>query len=699
MKKIFLLSALFISAIQLYAQDYWVKIEEDYSKSTSSLFNSGDEFQSNSIENGMYVSKAARMHAQIDFPYSLYDRQRDCIKSSDMEYTIVKVKGDKESFICVQIDPNGDKAYPYLVFQYNELGDWKLTNYLQDKTYASGKAKVNTGVTPNVIKIAHRYSKVSYYVNGELAAELKSDNTLEVRWYSNKVYSQNKKFVLGLDKLFLGGCVTDKEDLAKEQKRKEEEAAKKAAEQPAPPDPNEVIDYNKVYEEQPDTDITWFRDKFEKWGAKNRKGEVLFAPKFSCPVDFYGGVSFMWGEGGAALIDRSGKELTPYRFSDMFDFSEGVALVKSDCDENGEHCKHSYIDKTGKTVLELPAKYLSAGSFSDGLAVVSTLLAGATGETMSDYRFGYIDIAGKEVIPPTFYNAGDFRYNRAPVESSDYKVGYINRAGKVVIPYKYYKLGEMKDYLFSEGLSAVFLKDPKAPDYMWAYNYCYIDVNGKEVIPFKYNGASDFKNGVAVVALNTDKKVNYTYETKKGLVDKTGKELTPLKYDEFGEFIDGLALVSVYQPNSNFVDKAGFIDKTGKEVIPMIYNKASEFSEGLALVEHSCSPDYPYTCKKSFIDKTGKIVFTTPYNVDDAIGFSEGLIVVYECKEIDGESKCKYGFMDKTGKLVSPLKYDFADAFAGGLAIVELNGETFRVDKKGTEIKGGVNPYGEEGDY
>lgn len=686
MKNIFT-AACFLIAASLYAQDYSIKIEEDYSKATSSLFNEADEFQNNSIENGMYISKAERMHAQIDFPYGLYDRQRSCINKSDMEYTIVKVKGDKESFICVQIDPNGDKEYPYLVFQYNELGDWKLTNYLQDKTYASGKTKVNPGATANVIKIEHRYSKVRYYFNGEQVTELKSDNTLEIRWYNNKVYSKNKKFVIGLDKLLLGGCVTDKVAEVKKEVPAEERLA--------PPDPNEVIDYAKIYEPKPDTDIIMFRDKFDKWGAKNRKGEVLFAPKFEAYPEFYDGVALIYNETGQVLIDRTGKELAVIQ-GEAMNFSEGLALV-SKCDENGENCKYSYIDKTGKTVLELPAKYVSCGSFSDGLAVVSMLFTG-TGETMQDYRFGYIDITGKEVIPPTFYNAGDFRYNRAPVESGDYKVGYINKAGKVVIPYKYYKTGEMKDYLFSEGLASVFLKDPKAPAFMWAYNYCYIDVNGKEVIPLKYNGASDFKNGVAVVAVNTDKRNNYTYETKKGLIDKTGKELTPMKYDDFGEFIDGLALVSINRTDANFIDKAGFVDKTGKEVIPLIYKKATEFSEGLAYVEHSCSDDYPYPCKKSFIDKTGKIVFTTNYGVDDIFGFSEGLIVVHECQGEYPEQKCKYGFMDKTGKLVIPLKYDIAEAFGGGLAIVELNGEVFRVDKKGIEIKGGKNPY-DYGDY
>ncbi len=159
-----LLMAGFIMPIFVCAQDYVVRLEEDYSKSSSSLFNAADEFQTNSIENGMYVSKAARNHAQIDFPPELRDRQKDCYGNSDMEFTIVKLKGSKEDFISVQVDPEGVDVSPYLVFQYNELGDWKLTEYADGAVHANGKAKVNPGTTANVIKVEHRYSKVRYAI-------------------------------------------------------------------------------------------------------------------------------------------------------------------------------------------------------------------------------------------------------------------------------------------------------------------------------------------------------------------------------------------------------------------------------------------------------------------------------------------------------------------------------------------------------
>jgi hypothetical protein len=662
MKTLLTLALVAISA-SLHAQSYSFRIQEDYNESYSTMFNEADEFQINSIENGMYVSKAARMHAQIDFPYALYDRQKRCIENSDMEYTIVKIKGDKESFICVQIDPTGDKNYPYLVFQYNELGDWKLTNYQQDKTYSSGKTTVNPGVTPNVIKIEHRYSKIRYSVNGELATEFNAENSLVTRWYNNKIYSKNKKFVIGLDNVVLTGCISEQVVTVKKEIPAEE--------MPSPPDPNEIVDYAKIYDPKPDTDIIFFRNKDELWGAKNLKGELLFAPKFDYLPDFYDGVTFVYN-GRAALVDRTGKELTPYHFYDVKNFSEGVALV-SICDENGEKCKHSYIDKTGKEVLALPEKYTSAGSFYDGLAVVTV------GSDDEGYTYGYIDKTGKEVIPPTFEEAGDFRYNRAPI-SVKYKIGYINKTGKIVIPPKYYQMGRMAENNFIEGLSSLYIEDEKSTLHNRTFKHGFIDVNGKEVIPLQYTSVRDFVDGIAIVF--NDKKY--------GFIDKNGKQVTPIKYDNYNQytnsFSEGLAAVSVN-------DKSGFIDKNGTEVIPVTYRKVIPFADGIAGVL-SCPTKYvDETCKWGFIDKTGKTIVTHQYSgVDEIFGFSEGLIAVANCITVDYKDKCKYGFMNKTGKLIIPLKYDYAEPFAGGLANVVLNGEELKVDLKGTEIRGGKKP-------
>lgn len=443
---------------------------------------------------------------------------------------------------------------------------------------------------------------------------------------------------------------------------------------PVATEPGEVIDFNVVYTPKPDTDIIPFRDKFDKWGARNAKGEILFAPKFNAVYPFYDGVAFVY-DGLAALVDRTGKELTPYIFYSTEPFSEGLAVV-SVCDENGENCKWSYIDRTGKTVLALPEKYKGAGSFYDGLAWVST------GNEEEGYLFGYIDKTGREVIPPIFSEAGDFANHRAAVVVQ-YDIGFINRKGEFVVPPKYYRIYELSDYRFSEGLAMVRLDEAGYPA-EHKFRYWFIDVNGKEAISMGYGSPGPFENGVSVVF----------GDDKHWLVDRTGKMITPRKYDQIYPFSDGLARVQI-NDQYGFPNAFGFVDYTGKEVVPPMYRAAGDFSEGLACVM-TCTGSYlDESCTWSVIDGTGKTVFTLPYGADEASRFSEGLLMVFQCQEVEENTVCKYGFVDRTGKLVIPLKYDFADAMYGGFSDVELNGEYLKVDTKGVEHRGGKS-WGDE---
>lgn len=122
----------------------------------------------------------------------------------------------------------------------------------------------------------------------------------------------------------------------------------------------------------------------------------------------------------------------------------------------------------------VPPKYDDAGVFSEGMAVAG------------GYRFGYIDMTGREVAPPKYTNVDDFNEGMA-------WVGFVN--GK----------------------------------------YGYIDKTGEEVIPLIYDGASAFNEGIAWVKLHG----------KWGCIDKTGKEVIPLKYDAMGNYSEGLVRVKL----------------------------------------------------------------------------------------------------------------------------------------------------------
>ena len=301
--------------------------------------------------------------------------------------------------------------------------------------------------------------------------------------------------------------------------------------------------------------------------------------------------------------------------------------IQSPADETGplfdieNDGKHGYINQAGKMVI--PPQYELGGDFSEGLSP----------ENVGD-KWGYIDKTGKMVIPPLYDRAGDFSEGLAEVEVDDksgsIKWGYIDKTGKMVIPPQYYDTRP-----FSEGLAAVEISIDK-----WGY----IDKTGKLVIASQDYGFCDyFSDGLDRVEIGE----------KYGYIDKAGKLIIAPQYDDTGDFSEGLAAVKVGE-------KWGYIDKTGKLVVTPQYDETGGFSEGLAAVDAGH--------KLGYIDTTGTIVLPLQYNEGPdftAGSFSEGLAVVAVWNG-------KWSYIDKTGKVVIPLQYESAHggAFHEGLARV-----------------------------
>ncbi len=141
--------------------------------------------------------------------------------------------------------------------------------------------------------------------------------------------------------------------------------------------------------------------------------------------------------------------------------------------------EYTYIDKTGKVVIEGP--FMEAQAFVNGLAAV-----------MQGGKWGYIDKAGKIVVPCQYDWAGDFTSKLAPVEK-DQLVGYIDATGKVIIPFRYKDGRE-----FAEGLAPITL-DGRS----WGF----IDDAGKPAIAPKFQRAFPFNSGLALVYIDPRKEI------------------------------------------------------------------------------------------------------------------------------------------------------------------------------------------------
>ena len=289
----------------------------------------------------------------------------------------------------------------------------------------------------------------------------------------------------------------------------------------------------------------------------NKMGEKIISFKYDKLSPFKEGLAAAEKDGKWGYIDKAGKVIIPFQYDYASEFNGDLAIVA--IGEEYHFRKYFYINKAGNDVTEIN-RYEYLGPFRDNLALV---------QSKENWKYGYIDKTGKEVISTKYDNASHFGEGLAAVKKNG-KWGYIDKTGKEVI-----STSVKYDYAhnFSEGLAAIE-KNGK-----WGY----IDKTGKVIIPFQYNVVFfSFQEGMQVVVKNW----------KYGYIDKTGKEVISTKYDDVSCFGEGLAAVKKDE-------KWGYIDKNEKIIIPFQYDYASEFSEGLAAVEKNG--------KWIYIDKTGTI--------------------------------------------------------------------------------------------
>ena len=176
-----------------------------------------------------------------------------------------------------------------------------------------------------------------------------------------------------------------------------------------------------------------------RWGFVDRTGEMVIKAQYDFVRDFHCGRALVKNGSEYAFLNHDGERLIELGKRSATDFSEGLCVVRDTSD------KYGYIDTLGHMVI--PARYVVAGSFSEGRAYVQLKY----GE-----KFGFIDRSGELVIPLAYDNIKAFHNGRAAVEirASDgtARQGYIDRQGKLVIPTVYWSAEN-----FSEGLAPVLI--------------------------------------------------------------------------------------------------------------------------------------------------------------------------------------------------------------------------------------------------
>jgi hypothetical protein len=119
-----------------------------------------------------------------------------------------------------------------------------------------------------------------------------------------------------------------------------------------------------------------------------------------------------WGNEVWGVIDRTGRQIVPFKYENISEFSDCLAAVEVDG-------KYGVIDTQGRMVIQPQFDFI--GRFSEGLAAVV------------NHKYGFINKTGQIVVQPQFNFGFYFHEGLAPVQGDNGKFGYIDPTGKVVI--------------------------------------------------------------------------------------------------------------------------------------------------------------------------------------------------------------------------------------------------------------------------
>ncbi|OPJ57069.1 WG repeat-containing protein [Alkalithermobacter paradoxus] len=324
-----------------------------------------------------------------------------------------------------------------------------------------------------------------------------------------------------------------------------------------------------------------------KWGYINNSGDFIIEPQYEYAYDFgENNIAIVKKNNLYGIIDTLGSYILQpkYNFIDKFHQDRSIVI-----DNDG----FKIIDERGQEITSRSYNYIS--TFRDERAMFSDIRE-------DRYLYGYLDRDGKEIIPPKYEDASDFKEKKAIVKVSDSKYQLIDINGNVINEYNYDFVGNLGDGLL------VFKEGPDS-------KYGFIDEDGNVLISPRYTSAQAFNSGVAIVDVSED------YTNKYGLIDKKGDFIIKAEYNDMrliGENRVGVG-IAIDDQNPFIGSKYAIADTKGNFITDFIYYEISNYKNGLISV---------YDGKNTFfIDKDGKRVMHLPVvKGKGVLAFYNGLI-------------------------------------------------------------------------
>jgi hypothetical protein len=173
----------------------------------------------------------------------------------------------------------------------------------------------------------------------------------------------------------------------------------------------------------------------DKWGYQDDSYQTVIPCQFEAAEEFSEGMAavknkvkvpdgngipqyeYLWG-----YIDQTGKIVIPCQYSEALAFLLECAVVS-------KGTKYALINKKGKALT--PFKYDEIAYMAEELTAVNI---GKTQDGDEPGLWGFIDLTGKEVIPPKYYKVGTFSEYDGTIEVTDqnFETYYIDEKGNRV---------------------------------------------------------------------------------------------------------------------------------------------------------------------------------------------------------------------------------------------------------------------------
>lgn len=289
--------------------------------------------------------------------------------------------------------------------------------------------------------------------------------------------------------------------------------------------------------------------------------------------------------------------------------------------------------------LMLPTLQAAAQQPADALALVQ-----------QNELYGYINTAGKMIIPAVYTEASSFTANLALVKDSTFH-GIINSRNQQLYNLRLHN--ESYAVLLQNG--NIIVSSAESWVNTESTSTIHLVPGNARILDADFNTLNHPVELLAVKQFTSFPVAFKNEQHKWGFIGLNQKFSIPPVYEDAESFSEGRGAVK--QNN-----KWGFVNQSGKLVIPAVYERVLSFSEGLAAVKQNG--------KYGFIDTTGKIII--PFQFAMAESFHDGIacastegkeeITVSDESIIIGQTDARWGAINKSGKwkIKPAYKYDFS---------------------------------------